>query len=81
VQLQYGYSATSVLWTTRLAPLQCQMTRRHDVTLLTEYNVAGDKTRRAHTVKDIICYFYPLVPYCIGISPSPGPPVGPWVSL
>jgi hypothetical protein len=34
-------------------PLQCQVTRQHDVTLLTECNVAGDKTRRAHTVEDI----------------------------
>jgi hypothetical protein len=39
-----------------LAPLQCQMIRRHDATLLTECSVAGDKTRRAHTVEDIICY-------------------------
>jgi hypothetical protein len=54
--LQYGYSATAALWTTRLAPLQCQVTRHHDATLLTEYSVAGDKTRRAHTVEDIICY-------------------------
>jgi hypothetical protein len=55
-----------VLWTTRLTPLQCQVTRQHDVTLLTEFNVVSDKTRRAHTVEDIICYSYPLVPYCIG---------------
>jgi hypothetical protein len=27
IQLQCGYSATSALWTTRLAPLQCQVTR------------------------------------------------------
>jgi hypothetical protein len=47
---------TLTLWTTRLAPLQCQVTQQHDVTLLTECNVAGDKTSRAHTVEDIICY-------------------------
>jgi hypothetical protein len=28
--------------------------------------MAGDKTRRAHTVEGIICYSYLLVPYCIG---------------
>jgi hypothetical protein len=56
VWLQYGYSATPVLWTTRLAPLQCQVTRQHDAILLTECSMAGDKTRHAHTVKDIICY-------------------------
>jgi hypothetical protein len=27
VQVQYGYSAMPVLWVTRLAPLQCQVTR------------------------------------------------------
>jgi hypothetical protein len=42
------------------------VTRQYDATLLTECNVTGDKTRRAHTVEDIICYSYPLVPYCIG---------------
>jgi hypothetical protein len=57
VRLQYGYSTPSALWTTRLTPLQCQVTRQHDVTLLTECSVAGDKTMRAHTVEDIICYF------------------------
>jgi hypothetical protein len=56
VRLQYGYSVMPSLWTTRLAPLQCQVTRQHDATLLTECSVAGDKTRRAHTVEDIICY-------------------------
>jgi hypothetical protein len=43
----------AALWT---APLQCQVTRQHDATLLTECSVAGDKTERAHTVEDIICY-------------------------
>jgi hypothetical protein len=55
------YSAATIrlqcaLWTTHLAPLQCQVTQQHDVTLLTEFNVSSDKTRRAHTVEDIICY-------------------------
>jgi hypothetical protein len=52
VRLQYDASTM----TTHLAPLQCQVTRQHNVTLLTECNVAGDKTRRAHIVEDIICY-------------------------
>jgi hypothetical protein len=56
VRLQYSYSATPALWTTRLTPLQCQVTRQYDATLLTECSVAGDKTRCAHTVEDIICY-------------------------
>jgi hypothetical protein len=65
VQLQYGYSTTSALWTTHLAPLQCQVTRQHDATLLTKYSMTGDKIRCAHIVEDIICYSYLLVPYCI----------------
>jgi hypothetical protein len=65
-QLQCDYSASSALWTTRLAPLHCQAARQHGVTLLTKCNMAGDKTRCAHAVEDIICYSYPLVPYCIG---------------
>jgi hypothetical protein len=56
MQLQYGYSATPALWTTRLVPLQCQVTRQNDVTLLTECSMTSDKTRRAHTVENIICY-------------------------
>jgi hypothetical protein len=56
VRLQYGYSVTPSLWTTRLAPLQCQVTRQHNATLLIECSVAGDKTRCAHTIEDIICY-------------------------
>jgi hypothetical protein len=52
VRLQYDISTM----TTRLAPLQCQMPRQHDATLLTKYNVVGDKTRRAHTIEDIIYY-------------------------
>jgi hypothetical protein len=47
VRLQYNASTM----TTRMAPLQCQMTRQHDATLLTECSVAGDKTRHAHTVE------------------------------
>jgi hypothetical protein len=53
VLLQHGYNAMPALWT---APLQYQVTRQHDATLLTECSITGDKTRRAHTVKDIICY-------------------------
>jgi hypothetical protein len=52
MRLQYNVSTM----TTRLALLQCQVTRQHDVTLMIECSVAGDKTRRAHTVKDIIYY-------------------------
>jgi hypothetical protein len=65
-QLQCYYSTAPALWITCLIPLQCQATRQHSVTLLTECSVAGDKTSRAHTVEDIICYSYPLEPYCIG---------------
>jgi hypothetical protein len=57
VRVQYGYSTTPALWTTHLTPLQCQVTRQHDATLLIECSVAGDKTKRAHTVEDIICYY------------------------
>jgi hypothetical protein len=32
------------------------VTQQHSITLLTECSVAGDKTRRAHIVEDIICY-------------------------
>jgi hypothetical protein len=56
MRLWYGYSAMLALWTTRLAPLQCQVIQQHDATLLTECSVAGDMTKRAHTVEDIICY-------------------------
>jgi hypothetical protein len=66
MQLQCDYSTTPALWTTRLALLQCQVTRQHDVILLTECSVIGDKTRRAHVVEDIICYSETLEPYCIG---------------
>jgi hypothetical protein len=31
-----------------------------------ECSVAGDKTRRDHTIQDIICYSWLLLPYCIG---------------
>jgi hypothetical protein len=64
-QLQCYYSTAPALWITYLTPLQCQATRQHSVTLLTECSVAGDKTSHAHTVEDIICYSYPLEPYCI----------------
>jgi hypothetical protein len=50
------YIATSALWTTGLAPLQCQVTRQQDVILLTECNMADDKTRRVHIIEDIIHY-------------------------
>jgi hypothetical protein len=56
VRLQYGYSATPTIYTTCLAPLQCQVTRQHDTTLLIKCYVTGDKISRAHTVKDIIYY-------------------------
>jgi hypothetical protein len=55
MRLQYSYSATPALWTTRLSPLPCQVTRQHDATILTECSVTGDKIRRDHTVEDIIC--------------------------
>jgi hypothetical protein len=55
-QLQCDYSATSELWITHLTPLQCQVTRQHDTTLLTLYSVAGDKIRRVHAVEYIIWY-------------------------
>jgi hypothetical protein len=71
-------SAAPALWTTRLAPLQCQATRQHGATLLTECSVAGDKTRRAHVVEDIICYSLPLVPYCIGFYLPRGHLSGLW---
>jgi hypothetical protein len=54
--LQYDYSVTPTLWTTRLSLLQCQVTLQHNVTLLNEYSMTGDKIRCAHTVEDIICY-------------------------
>jgi hypothetical protein len=56
VWLQYCYSALPALWTTHRAPLQCQVTRQHDATLLTECSVTGDKISRAHIIEDIICY-------------------------
>jgi hypothetical protein len=59
-------SAAAALWTTRLAPLQCQATRQHDATLLTECSMVGDKIMRVHAIEDIICYSLPLVPYRIG---------------
>jgi hypothetical protein len=57
MHLQCGYSATPALWVTRLAPLQCQVTRQHDETLLTECSVVCDKIRRAYIIEDIICYY------------------------
>jgi hypothetical protein len=81
MHLQYDYITTRALWITHVAPLQCQVTPQHDVTLLTKCSVAGDKTRRVHTVEDIIYYSYPLVLYCIEVLPSLEPPVGPRVSL
>jgi hypothetical protein len=49
-------STAPALWTIRLAPLQCQATRQHSATLLIECSVAGDKTKGAHAIEDIICY-------------------------
>jgi hypothetical protein len=40
--------------------------QQHAATLLTECSEAGDKIRRTHTVEDIICYSWPVVPYNIG---------------
>jgi hypothetical protein len=57
MQLQCDYSTAPALWITRLTPLQCQVTRQHGATLLTECSVTGDKSRRAHAVEDIIYYF------------------------
>jgi hypothetical protein len=50
-QLQCDYSTTPTLWTTRLTPLQCQATRQHYATLLTECNMTGDKIRRVTLLK------------------------------
>jgi hypothetical protein len=38
---------------------------RNDVTLLIDCSVVDDKTRHVHIIEDIICYSYPLLPYCI----------------
>jgi hypothetical protein len=46
MHLQYDYITTRALWITHVAPLQCQVTPQHDVTLLTKCSMAGDKTRR-----------------------------------
>jgi hypothetical protein len=54
-QLQCDYSIAPAPWTTRLASLQCQAPQQHGATLLTECSVAGDKTKLAHAVEDIIC--------------------------
>jgi hypothetical protein len=56
VRLEYSYSVMPALWATRLAPLQCQVTRQHDATLLIECSMVGDKTRRAPAIEGIICY-------------------------
>jgi hypothetical protein len=56
MQLQCDYSTTPSLWTTHLASLQYQVTRQHGATLLTECNVAGNKSSHSHTVEDVICY-------------------------
>jgi hypothetical protein len=68
-QAAQSIPAAPALWTTHLAPLQCQATRQHSVTLLTECSVAGDKTRRAHAVEDIIGYSKLVDPYGIGVHP------------
>jgi hypothetical protein len=58
VRLQPNASAVSHLSGTATGLVM----QRHHVVPLTEYRVAGDKTRHVHTVEDIICYFYPLCP-------------------
>jgi hypothetical protein len=71
--LQYG--VVQQLWaggSVSLTPLQCTATQQHDAMLLTECGGAGDKTRRTHTVEDIISYFWPLAPYRVGLYLSQG---------
>jgi hypothetical protein len=81
VQLQCNCNIVPALWTTRQAPLQCTVTQQHGVMLLTECGGADDKTRRTHTIEDIICYSWPLAPYRLGLYLPPVPPVRPWDSL
>jgi hypothetical protein len=45
-----------------LAATMGLVTRQHSTVLKTECNVAGDKTRLAHGVEDIIGYSWPLYP-------------------
>jgi hypothetical protein len=74
VRLEYDYSVMPTQWITRLAPLRCQVTRQHDVTLLTECNVEGDKTRQAHRHHLLLLAISHILHV---VLPSPGPPVGP----
>jgi hypothetical protein len=57
---KYGYSAATVR-RQHYGPLVwhhygAKVTRQHGATLLIECSMAGDKTRHAHTVEDIIRY-------------------------
>jgi hypothetical protein len=51
----------------RQAPLQCTVMQQHGAMLLTECSRAGNKTRRTHTIEDIIFYSWPLTPYRVGL--------------
>jgi hypothetical protein len=52
VRLQPGASTVGYLSGTAIG----LVTQLHHVVPLTECKVAGDKTRHAHVVEDIICY-------------------------
>jgi hypothetical protein len=43
------------------------VTQQHGAMLLAKCDGAGDKTKRTHTVEDIICYSWPLAPYRVGL--------------
>jgi hypothetical protein len=47
--LQCSYSAMLALLTTRLAPLQCRVTRRHGATLLTKGSMIGGQGKACPT--------------------------------
>jgi hypothetical protein len=51
MRLQHGASTVDHLSGTTT----CLVTQRHRVVPLTECRVAGNKTRHAHTIEDIIC--------------------------
>jgi hypothetical protein len=53
VRLQPGANTVGYL----LGTTTCLVSQRHHAVPLTECRVAGDKTRYAHAVEDIICYF------------------------
>jgi hypothetical protein len=52
VRLQSGTSAVGHMSATAMG----LVTQRHSTVSMTKYRVAGDKTRRAHAVEDIIGY-------------------------